>query len=102
MAYVDGIFYVLPLEVVPKGYFATPKIAIGSNHTVALKADGTVWTWGLNNYGQLGNGTKVNSSAPVKVEGLEGVIDVAAGDLGSVALLSDGTVKPAGDRKSVV
>ena len=58
VAYVDGIFYVLPLEVVPKGYFATPKIAIGSNHTVALKADGTVWTWGLNNYGQLGNGTR--------------------------------------------
>ena len=81
------------VKVKPAGTVANPKIAIGSNHTIALKADGTVWTWGLNNYGQLGNGTKVNSAAPVKVEGLEGVIDVAAGDAGSVALLSDGTIK---------
>ena len=81
------------VKIKPAGTVAMPKIAIGSNHTVALKSDGTVWTWGRNNYGQLGNGTKVNSTAPVKVEGLEGIIDVAANDIGSVALLSDGTVK---------
>jgi len=32
-------------------------IAAGTDHTLVLKADGTVWATGLNNYGQLGNGT---------------------------------------------
>jgi hypothetical protein len=36
-------------------------------YAMALKADGTVWTWGLNTYGNLGNGTTTNSSAPVQV-----------------------------------
>ena len=33
---------------------ATPMVAVGKTHTVALKSDGTVWTWGDNTYGQLG------------------------------------------------
>ena len=33
---------------------ATPMVALGEHHTVALKSDGTVWTWGDNSYGQLG------------------------------------------------
>ena len=52
------------VKIKPAGTVAMPKIAIGSNHTVALKSDGTVWTWGRNNYGQLGNGTKINSTRP--------------------------------------
>ena len=36
-------------------------------HTVALKKDGTLWTWGRNNYGQLGNGTTTGSTVPVQV-----------------------------------
>ncbi|MFC2173919.1 RCC1 domain-containing protein [Acidobacteriota bacterium] len=42
-------------------------IAAGNFHGVALKCDGTVWTWGWNEYGQLGNGENTNSTLPVQV-----------------------------------
>ena len=35
-----------------------PMVAAGSDHTLALKDDGTVWAWGNNSYGQLGNSSK--------------------------------------------
>jgi alpha-tubulin suppressor-like RCC1 family protein len=75
-------------------------VAAGANHSLAMRNDGTVWTWGYNNYGQLGNGTSgsgTNKPTPVKVtvtggEPLENVKAVAAGQSHSVALKSDGTV----------
>ena len=42
-------------------------ISAGDSHTVALKNDGTVLTWGLNSYGQLGDGTSKDSHTPVPV-----------------------------------
>lgn len=69
-------------------------IAAGSGHTVALMADGTVKSWGSNAYGQLGNGTKTDSSIPVTVSGLGGTaVAVAAVGAHTVALMVDGTVK---------
>ncbi len=67
-------------------------ISVGSDHTVALKGDGTVWCWGSNGYGQLGDGTTTNYSTPVQVLGLTDVVFVAAGDCHSLAIKSDGTV----------
>ena len=67
-------------------------IAAGDAHTLALRDDGTVWAWGSNGYGQIGDGTTTNRSAPVQVSGLTGVVAVAAGDSHSVALKADGTV----------
>lgn len=70
-------------------------IATGWDHMVALAADGTVWTWGANGDGQLGNGTKgVNtySSVPIQVSGLISITGVSAGDGSTVVLKSDGTV----------
>lgn len=67
-------------------------IAAGSDHVVALKEDGTVWTWGRNDYGQLGNGTKVNYNEPVQVTGIEDVKAIAAGTYNSFAIKEDGTV----------
>jgi hypothetical protein len=57
-----------------------------------LKNDGTVWAWGYNNYGQLGNGTYSNSNVPVQVSGLTGVTAIAWGWWHSLALKNDGTV----------
>ncbi len=54
-------------------------IAGGGGHTVALKSDGTVWAWGYNGYGQLGDGTVTDQYSPVQVSGLSGVSAIAAG-----------------------
>ena len=45
-------------------------VAPGARHACALKKDGTVWCWGKNDRGQLGDGTKNDSAYPVKVAGL--------------------------------
>lgn len=67
-------------------------ISVGESHTVALKSDGTVWTWGANTYGQVGDNSTTQRDAPVQVSGLSGVVAVAAGKFHSVAVKSDGTV----------
>jgi len=68
------------------------QVAAGSAHALAVAADGTVWAWGRNANGQLGDGTTVNRYAPVQVIGLSGVVSVSAGSGHSLALKADGTV----------
>jgi alpha-tubulin suppressor-like RCC1 family protein len=73
---------------------AATAIAAGGSHTLALLADGTLRSWGYNNYGQLGNGTTSTSLSPVNVTGLGGsVAAIAAGTSHSLALMGDGTAK---------
>ena len=67
-------------------------IAEDWDHSLALKGDGTVWTWGYNKYGQLGNGTNSDSNVPVQALGLTGVTVIAGGHYHSLALKNDGTV----------
>jgi RHS repeat-associated protein len=67
-------------------------IAAGSGHSVALKADGTVWAWGGNASGQVGDGTLTNRQTPFRVPGLSGVTAIAAGFDFTLALKGDGTV----------
>ena len=40
------------------------QVSCGKLHTVAIKTDGTLWTWGFNGNGQLGDGTQTNRSTP--------------------------------------
>ena len=70
----------------------TPKIASGRAHAIALKSDGTVWAWGYNDDGQLGDGTTTNRSTPVQISGLSDVTAIAGGWSHTIALKSDGTV----------
>ena len=63
-----------------------------TTHTVYLKNDGTVWAWGNNSNGQLGNGTITDSGIPVQISGLSSVTAIAAGYAHTVALNNDGAV----------
>lgn len=74
------------------GLSGVTALAIGGRHTLALGEDGTVWSWGVNQYGELGDGTTTERLAPVQVRGLTDVVAVAAGNYHSVALRRDGTV----------
>jgi len=67
-------------------------IAAGRNHTVALRSDGTVWTWGWNGSGQLGDGTNTNRNTPVHVQNLTNITAITGGASHTVALRNDGTV----------
>jgi alpha-tubulin suppressor-like RCC1 family protein len=67
-------------------------ISAGGLHSLAVRADGTVWAWGYNANGQLGDGTTTTRTQPTQVPGLTGVRMVAAGNQFSLALKSDGTV----------
>ena len=69
-----------------------PYISSGYYHAGVIKSDGTVWTWGRNNNGQLGNGTSTDSSVPVQASGLTNVIQLGLGSYISAALKDDGTV----------
>jgi alpha-tubulin suppressor-like RCC1 family protein len=64
----------------------------GWSHSLALKNDGTIWAWGDNYFGQLGNGTNTDSNVPVQVSSLTGISAIAGGGLFSLALKNDGTV----------
>jgi alpha-tubulin suppressor-like RCC1 family protein len=63
-----------------------------SDNSYALKADGTVWAWGNNTYGQLGDDTNTERTTPVQVQTLSAVTAIAAGGGTGYALKSDGTV----------
>ncbi|NTU69474.1 hypothetical protein HGB13_01410, partial [bacterium] len=67
------------------------KVSAGGEFVLGLKSDGTVWSWGRNNYGQLGNNTTTNSNTPVQASGLSNITDISAGDYHSLARKSDGT-----------
>jgi probable HAF family extracellular repeat protein len=67
-------------------------VAASNGHSLALKSDGTVWAWGSNFAGELGDGTTTDRYTPAPVTGLSGVVAIAAGAGHSLALRSDGTV----------
>jgi len=79
-------------------------LAAGGTHSLALKSDGTLWAWGSNEQGQLGNGTTVPTDQyqtepqavvdPSDTTGkLTGIVGIAANGNHSLALKSDGTVR---------
>ena len=86
---------------------SSPVISIwgGARETIALKEDGTVWTWGLNDCvlgsgtcGKLGDATQMSRSLPIQVHGpgnvgyLTSITAIMGGEHANYALKSDGTV----------
>jgi alpha-tubulin suppressor-like RCC1 family protein len=59
---------------------------------LAIKTDGTLWSWGRNSYGQLGLGDTLNRSSPTQVGSLTTWATVANGYTNSLAIKTDGTL----------
>src|SRR5947208_9054220 len=99
----DGTFNnisTVPVAVV--GLSNAAAVAARGYHSCALLGDGTVWCWGRNVDGQLGNGTRApvdcspgscGSSTPVRAGGITGAVAVIAGGYHTCALFGDGTAQ---------
>ncbi len=87
---IQTLFSISPSEA------ATAKpamVATGGSFTCVLLTDQTVECWGSNAYGQLGNGTLLDSLNPVKVSELSNVVSIAAGGNHACAILSNESLK---------
>jgi alpha-tubulin suppressor-like RCC1 family protein len=74
------------------GVVGVSAIAAGLEFTLARQTNGTVWAWGQNFFGQLGNGTHDATNAPAQVPGLSNIVALAAGFGHSLALDATGRV----------
>lgn len=87
---VTGMINSVPVQV--KNLSGIIGIAANGNTSYALKNDGTVWSWGINDKGQIGDGSSTARNMPVKTNNVSGVSELAAGDGYVYALRVDGTV----------
>ncbi len=72
---------------------SAPDLATGYSHTCARTGDGSLWCWGINDSGQLGDGTTQDHLTPQRVSVLgSNVAEVSAGDLFTCARKTDGTL----------
>lgn len=91
-----GQFYT-PAASFPGGVLQ--KVDAGFSHSIFLNADGSLWTMGSNNHGQLGDGTNIDRHSPVLVMN-SGVKDIAAGYLHSLIVKEDGSLWAMGSNDS--
>jgi alpha-tubulin suppressor-like RCC1 family protein len=93
--YIQGESITKTLE--PKTVAAASQIveiAAGYRYRLILRADGTVWAWGENVYGEIGDNSKMDRWNPTRVHGISGVVSISAPPNGhkNLILKSDGTV----------
>ncbi|MNO46517.1 Regulator of chromosome condensation (RCC1) repeat protein [compost metagenome] len=88
-----------PVQV--KGLTDVISVSAGGSHSLALRKDGTVWAWGSNEQGELGDDSGQNRLTPVQVKGLPAILSIAAGSNNSVALGNGGEVWVWGSSKSI-
>ena len=67
-------------------------VSAGDNHTVAIKTDGTLWAWGYNSNGQLGDLTNIDKNIQTQIGSATNWQSVSAGDNHTVAIKTDGTL----------
>jgi alpha-tubulin suppressor-like RCC1 family protein len=81
-----------PVSVIG-GFTDWCQVSAGSSHTAAVRTNGTLWAWGSNTVGQLGDGTVTSRSSPVSViGGFTNWCQVSAGDRHTAALRTNGTL----------
>jgi alpha-tubulin suppressor-like RCC1 family protein len=77
-----------PVPITP----GVSSVALGGNHTCAVKTDGSLWCWGANWSGQLGDGTRVQKSTPYPVITPAGALSISVGGSHSCAIKTDGSL----------
>jgi alpha-tubulin suppressor-like RCC1 family protein len=73
------------------------KITGGAHHTVSIKTDGSLWAWGFNYFGQLGDGTIYDKHVPTRIGTDTDWVTVAAGEHYTLAIKADGSLWAWGD-----
>jgi len=91
-AWLAGALLGMVVLATPVEAGVKPQIIAAGQHGLALKSNGTVWSWGSNTFGELGDGTFTIRSSPVLVSGLNCVMAIAASVNHGLALRCDGTV----------
>ena len=76
----------------PTGGLALVSLTVGDNHTCGLTAAGAAWCWGQNTHGQLGDGTTIDRTAPVAVEGSRVFTQITAGSAHTCGLTTAGQI----------
>ncbi len=74
-------------------------ISAGSNHSLFLKNDGTVWACGYNEFGQLGDGTTKNKNIPIKLGSLNDIERISTGENFTLFQKTDGTILACGENE---
>jgi alpha-tubulin suppressor-like RCC1 family protein len=81
-----------PIQTIARGS-NWKSVACGYNHTAAIKTDGTLWVWGRNSYGKLGDNTTDNKSSPVQTVAFgTNWIQISCGTNNTAAIKTDGTL----------
>jgi alpha-tubulin suppressor-like RCC1 family protein len=87
-----GIERHTPVQIGTATNWASVSCGKGGNHTLAIKSDGTLWGWGFNTYGQLGDSTNVTRYSPVQIGTASNWARVSCGENFTVAIKIDGTI----------
>jgi len=77
-------------DVVSVAHGIGPGYGSSAVSTFVIKADGTLWAWGKNGFGRIGNGSMTDVYSPVKI--MDDVISVSAGNARIAAIKTDGTL----------
>jgi len=75
-------------------------VSAGRMHTVGIRADGSLWAWGDNQYGQLGDGTMNIRTSPTRIGTETDWVSVSAGNEHTIAIRADGSLWASG-RKAI-
>jgi len=79
------------------GQMTTLAISAGDSDALALRSDGSVWSWGTNQFGEMGISNLTCNYYPMRVVGVSNVSKISAGEVHSLAIETNGTVWAWGD-----